>query len=164
MNLKEIQIRKIEPDDNPFLAIIIRNALKEFNAAKPGTVYYDDTTDYLFEVFDSEPLSYYSVAVLNGEILGGAGIYPTKNLPAKTCELVKMYLSPKARGIGLGRELIQKSIEKAKELGFHQMYLESMPELTKAISVYKEFGFKFIASSLGNSGHTGCDVFMILPI
>lgn len=164
MNLDLIKIRKIEPNDNPYLAIIIRNALTEFNAAKPGTVYYDKTTDLLFEVFQNEPLSFYNVAEFDDEILGGAGIYPTENLPPKTCELVKMYLSPKARGIGLGKELIQKSIEKAKELGYNQIYLESMPELTKAISVYKKLGFEFIKSSLGNSGHSGCDVFMTLYI
>jgi putative acetyltransferase len=41
------------------------------------------------------------------------------------------------------------------------MYLESMPELTNAISMYKKNGFTKIPGSLGNSGHTGCDVFMM---
>ncbi len=164
MNLNQVKIRSIQKEDNPFLAKIIRDDLTEFNAANPGIVYFDSTTESLFELFANNPLANYFVAELNAEILGGAGIYPTENLPEKTCELVKMYLSPKARGLGLGKILIQQNIDKAKELGYTQIYLESMPELTKAIDVYKKFGFEFIKCSLGNSGHSGCDVFMTLSI
>ena len=49
MNL--FSIRKIEPTDNNALAKIIRDALTEFKANKPGTVYFDDSTDHLFELF-----------------------------------------------------------------------------------------------------------------
>jgi len=41
------------------------------------------------------------------------------------------------------------------------MYLESMPELSNAIGMYQKNGFKKITGPLGNSGHTGCDVWMI---
>ena len=44
-------IRFIEPKDNVTLAAVIRAALTEFGANKPGTVYYDPTTDHLFELF-----------------------------------------------------------------------------------------------------------------
>ena len=40
------------------------------------------------------------------EMVGGGGIYPTKGLPEKTCELVKMYLLPVARGKGVGKMII----------------------------------------------------------
>ena len=46
-------IRLIEPRDNLALAAVIRAALTEFGANKPGTVYYDPTTDQLFELFQS---------------------------------------------------------------------------------------------------------------
>ena len=60
-----------------------------------------------------KPRSHYFVAEINGEV-GGGGIYPTDGLPEDTCELVKMYLLPQARGAGLGRTLIEKCIDKAK--------------------------------------------------
>jgi len=44
-------IRTIEQADNITLAKIIRDTLKEFNANKPGTVYFDERTDHLFEEF-----------------------------------------------------------------------------------------------------------------
>lgn len=153
-------IRTIREDDNKALATIIRNTLAEFKANKPGTVYYDDTTDHLSEIFKAGN-SIYFVAEQQGEILGGAGIYPTANLPAATCELVKFYLSANARGKGVGKLLLQKCIKAAKEMGYTKMYLETMPELTIAIPMYEKFGFTYLPAAQGSSGHTGCDVWMI---
>jgi putative acetyltransferase len=155
-----IEIRIIEQRDNIALARIIRDTLKEFDADKPNTVYYDDRTDRLFEEFRT-PKSIYNVAEENGVVVGGAGIFPTDNLPSDTCELVKFYLLPSARGKGIGKLLLQECLSTAKMLGYKKVYLESMPELTIAIPMYEKFGFTYLDHSLGNSGHTSCDVWMI---
>ena len=156
----DIIIRKIEPSDNEALALIIRNALTEFGANKPGTVFFDNTTDHLYEMFQ-EPGSMYHVAVVDDAVVGGAGIYPTDGLPEQTCELVKMYLKPEVRGKGVGKELIDKCLEFAKGFGYLQIYIETMPELKKAMKVYEKFGFEYLDGPLGNSGHFGCDVWML---
>lgn len=158
--MNEIKIRSIRQSDNPFLASIVKDTLAEFGANHPNTVYYDPTTDTLFEMFQKQR-SHYFVAEVDGEIVGGGGIYPTDSLPADTCELVKMYLLPNARGSGLGRTLIEKSIEWAREAGYKQIYLESMPELKKALEVYAKFGFEYLSGPMGNSGHTGCSLWML---
>jgi putative acetyltransferase len=155
--LSQIQIRPIQLADNTGIAQVIRTTLKEFGANKPGTVYFDSSTDHLFELFQV-PGAMYQVALLEGEIVGGGGIYPTEGLPADTCELVKMYVLKKVRGIGLGRDLIQKSLDYAKEVGYKKVYLETMPELQQALATYQKFGFKYINQPLGNSGHFGCDL------
>ena len=156
-----VQIRPIALADNKAIATIIRTALTEFGSNKPGTVFYDDTTDHLYELFQSTPRSAYFVAEKNGELIGGAGIFPTEGLPANTCELVKMYLHKSARGMGLGRYMIDQCILTAKEKGFTQIYLETMPELKKAVSVYEKFGFHYLNGPMGNSGHNGCDIWML---
>lgn len=153
-------IRPIEPRDNSAIAAVIRAALAEFGANKPGTVYFDESTDHLFELF-RQPGSAYFIAEWQGQVVGGAGIYPTEGLPAGCCELVKMYLTPAARGTGLGRTLISLCLETARDLGFRQVYLETMPELRKAVTVYEKFGFRYLEGPLGNSGHFGCDVWML---
>ncbi len=158
--MNNLVIREIQPTDNPFIAAIIRNTLAEFGANKPGTVYFDPTTDQLYPVFQVKGSTYF-IAELDGEIVGGAGIYPTDGLPAKTCELVKMYLLPGARGLGLGKTLIEKCIYFAEESGYENVYLETMPELRKALSVYAKFGFEYLPGPLGNSGHTGCSLWML---
>ena len=153
-------IRKIITDDNAAMASIIRNSLLEFNAAKPGTVYFDETTDHLSNVF-TEKRSAYFVVEIDNKIAGGSGFFPTKGLPKNTCELVKLYVSKEYRHNGYGQTLLNKCMEEAKKNGYEKMYLESMPELTNAIGMYEKNGFKKIQGPLGNSGHTGCDVWMI---
>ncbi len=157
---KRMIIRKIIPKDNAQIAAIIRNSLLEFNAAKPGTVYFDETTDNLSEVFKTKRSAYFVIEI-KGEIAGGGGFYPTEGLPENICELVKMYIAKKYRGKGWGNILLQKCIDEAKKQGYHKMYLESMPELVNAIAMYSKNDFNHIPAPLGNSGHSGCDVWMM---
>lgn len=154
-----ITIRPIEQKDNVAIAAVIRNALTEFGANKPGTVFFDPTTDALFELFTT-PGSCYFIATINEHVVGGCGIFPTALLPEGTCELVKLYLRADARGTGLGKQLMEKAMWWAKENGYTQVYLESMPELAKAVSIYEKVGFTRIDKPLGNSGHCGCDIWM----
>lgn len=160
---ESITIRDIEPRDNAELAQIIRASLAEFGANKPGTVYFDPTTDNLYLLF-REQGSHYYVAESGSTLLGGAGIFPSPGLPDGTCELVKMYLRPEARGKGLGRMLIDKCLETAREKGYKRVYLETMPELAKAVKTYERFGFRYLEGPMGNTGHFGCDVWMLLDI
>ncbi len=155
-----MDIRPIESRDNETLAKVIRTALAEFGANKPGTVYFDPTTDALFELFRT-PGSYYYVATIDEKVVGGCGIFPTENLPQGTCELVKLYVAKEARGTGLGKQLMEKSMSWAKENSYTQVYLESMPELKKAVSIYEKVGFQPLDHPLGNSGHDGCDIWML---
>ena len=160
MLMPGIKLRTIQKEDNVQLAQIIRDTLTEFKANKPGTVYYDETTDQLFELFQ-KPGSIYYVALMDDEIVGGGGIYPSDGLPNGTCELVKMYLLPEARGIGLGKRIIEECLAFAKENSYTQVYIESMPELENALKVYEKFGFKYISAPLGNTGHHGCEKWML---
>lgn len=158
--LEQITVRTITEKDNAALAKLIRSTLTEFGANHPGTVYYDESTDRLFEVFKA-PRSVYYVAEWDGEVVGAGGIYPTEGLPEDTCELVKMYTYPYVRGIGLGRVLIQKSLDFAKDAGYKKVYLETMPELKQALKTYEKFGFEYINQPMGNSGHFGCELWML---
>jgi putative acetyltransferase len=123
-------------------------------------VYYDESTDRLSEVFAVEGSCYF-IAEQDGVILGGAGIYPTAGLDPDTCELVKMYLIPAARRQGLGRKLIEHCIDVARHHGYRQIYLETMPELSKAISLYEKMGFLRLDGPLGSTGHFGCGIWML---
>lgn len=154
------QLRPITPADNATIATIIRSVLAEFGAAKPGTVYYDPTTDDLHTLF-AKPGAAYHVAHTDGTIWGGAGVYPTPGLPDGCCELVKLYLLPEARGLGLGKALIENCFRLAKEMGYTQVYLETMPELSMAVSLYERCGFRYLPAPLGNSGHFGCNIWMV---
>ncbi|HYO92850.1 MAG TPA: GNAT family N-acetyltransferase, partial [Pyrinomonadaceae bacterium] len=74
-----------------------------------------------------------------GNLLGTVGLYP---LDGETCELRKMYFAPGLRGRGLGRHMLERTVESARRLGFKTMRLETASVLEKAIRLYTSFGFK----------------------
>src|SRR4051794_24753251 len=51
----------------------------------------------------------------SGNVIGTIGLHP---LDAETIELRKMYFAPSIRGLGLGRKLLERTIEKARNLGY----------------------------------------------
>ncbi len=155
-----MEFRRIEKQDNEEIAKVIRIVLKEHGVDKPGTVFTDPTTDALFELFQDKNAEYWVVKD-EGEILGGAGIYPTKGLPNSCIELVKIYLLNSARNKGIGKKLMEICIDEAKKRGFSTIYLETMPELSNAIDLYKKMGFVQLDKPLGDSGHFACDLWML---
>ena len=156
-------IRPIAQQDNVELAELIRKVFREFGIDRPGTVYTDPTTYQLYELF-LMPGSVYWVAVENEELIGGCGIYPTPGLPKGYAELVKFHVGSVSRDKGVGKILLQQSIRSARELGYKQLYLESFPELEKAVSMYFREGFHSLTVSMGNSGHTACTMWMSLTL
>jgi len=156
----DLIIRPIAVADDARMAEIIRHALREHGVARPGTAYYDGSTDALTAYFEKGTCAYY-VAQIGDTIAGGVGIYPTEGLPADTCELVKMYIDPAYRNLGIGKALIAEATHFARTHGYRSMYLESMPELEAAVAVYEKLGFKRLDAPLGNTGHFGCDIWML---
>lgn len=156
-------IRKIEEKDSAEIATVIRSCFADFNAPTEGTVFEDPTTDDLYNFFKKEK-SVFFIAEENGEIVGSCGIYPTENLPEDTAELVKFYLTKNSRGQGTGRALMEIALEAAKQMGYRKIYIESLPEFSKAVSIYEKQGFKHLDKPLGNSGHTGCNIWMLKDI
>jgi putative acetyltransferase len=160
MQEPDIIIRKIEERDNPYLAKVIRDTFTEHDAPREGTVYSDPTTDDLFALFRKSG-SVLWIAEVAGKAEGCCGIYPTEGLKDKHVELVKFYLSPAIRGKGIGRQLLSKTMESARQYGYKYMYLESLPQFAKAVNMYKKSGFGQLKHPLGDSGHRSCNIWMI---
>jgi putative acetyltransferase len=162
-NTMEISCRPIQESDNKTLANIIRASIESYYLPTEGTAHSDPTTDNLFLLFQ-QPKSFYWVATEGETVLGGGGIYPSNGLPEGYCELVRYFLAPQARGRGIGKQLLDKSIQTAKAFGYQQMYLESFPEMKEAIRMYERNGFKRINQALGNTGHYACNVWMVREV
>lgn len=155
-----MKFRKIQASDNERLAQIIRKTLESFGLNIPGTVYTDPTTDNLYGLF-LHPSSVYFVAENSaGEVIGGCGLYPTRGLPDGYAELVKLYLSEESRGRGIGRALMEKCHEWAREKGLRHIYLETFGELSSAVTLYQNLGYQSLPGPLGKSGHDACTIWM----
>jgi putative acetyltransferase len=74
----------------------------------------------------------------DGNLLGTVGLFP---LNAETCELRKMYFVTELRGRGLGRQLLERMIARARSLGFKRITLETISVLKTAIHLYTSAGF-----------------------
>ncbi|SDM17368.1 GNAT family N-acetyltransferase [Siphonobacter aquaeclarae] len=156
-------MRLIEPADNAALAAIIRNSIEEFGVPIEGTAHTDPTTDNLYQLFRT-PGSIYWVEEQEGILLGGCGIFPTQGLPEGYAELVRFFLTAAARGKGLGKALMQRSLESAREMGYTHLYLETFGEMSAAVGMYEKMGFRVIDAPLGNSGHYSCTIWMVLEL
>ena len=62
----------------------------------------------------------------------------------------RLYVQPQAQGLKAGRLLAEIVIEKARELGYEKMQLDTLQRLEKAISLYQKLGFKKISSYYAN--------------
>jgi len=154
------KIRPVEEKDNEALAGMIRKVFEEHDAPQKGTVYSDPTTDNLYLLFQT-PRSVLWVAEMNGSTIGCCGVYPTKGLSVNYAELVKFYLCKEARGKGIGKELMERCIQSAKEFKYTQLYLESLPHFSRAVQMYEKQGFVRLDQPLGKSEHTACNIWMI---
>ncbi len=158
--MDKIVIREIQQKDNQEIAVIIQSVLIELGAPKIGTAYSDPKLFFLYENYQN-PKSIYYIVENNGKILGGGGIAPLENGDEAICELQKMYFLPEARGLGVGNQVMEKCIESARDFGFKQCYLETMPYMKAAQKLYQRHDFEYLNAPLGNTGHTSCPVWMI---
>lgn len=155
-----IRYRTIAPADNATLAAIIRRGIDQLGLPSVGTAHSDPTTDDLANLF-SKPLSHYFVVEIDEKVMGGCGIYPSAGLPEKYAELVRFFLDEKARGLGIGKHLMQECETLARNMGYTHLYLESFPEMEAAIHLYEKAGYLRLAKPLGNTGHFACNVWMV---
>lgn len=74
-------------------------------------------------------------------VIGTAGIFKIND---KEYELIKMSVAPEHRGKKFGDMLLQKCIEKAKEMKASKIILFSNSNLQTAIRLYEKFGFMHV--------------------
>ncbi|KAK6531878.1 hypothetical protein TWF694_003043 [Orbilia ellipsospora] len=59
----------------------------------------------------------------------------------KRCEMKRLYTLPSTRGQGVGRELVREILDVAQELGYDEMYLDTLSTMTAALRMYEKYGF-----------------------
>lgn len=76
---------------------------------------------------------------LEGNIVASVGLAPDG---PDSCELRKMYVLPRCRGLGLGKELLRHALDQARQLGFQEIRLETASVLKEAVVMYERAGFQ----------------------
>ncbi len=155
------KIRLIESQDSPFIRDIIVNTLLEFGASGDGFACNDTETQDMYSFYQDQGRVYYVVErESDKKIVGGGGVAPLKG-SKDICEFVKMYYVQEIRGLGLGKKLLEICIQNAREMGYSEMYLETLERMTAARKLYEKFGFNQISEPQGCTGHHSCDAFYL---
>lgn len=87
----------------------------------------------------TDPAGLFLVARLRGEPLGCGGL---KFHDDRHAEIKRMWVSPSARGLGVGRRLLQELERHAAERGVIRLTLETNRSLAEAISLYRSAGYE----------------------
>ena len=87
-------------------------------------------------------------------LVGCVALRPADGQPG-TCEMKRLYVRPQARGTGLGRHLTLAAMDEARRLGYRRMFLDTLPKLKEARTLYQTLGFREI-------GMAGTDPVVVL--
>jgi len=96
------------------------------------------------------------------EAVGCVALIPIGN---HVYELSKMAVSPRLRGLGIGRSLLQHAIAQARLIGARSLFLGSSTKLRNAVHLYESVGFQHVPpEQLPPMPYARADVFMQLPL
>jgi ribosomal protein S18 acetylase RimI-like enzyme len=79
---------------------------------------------------------------IDGVPVGSAGLYEDPDEPPGTATLVAMYVTPHARGRGVGRRLVEAVLAEAEARGSERVVLEVTGGNAPAIALYERMGFR----------------------
>jgi len=61
------------------------------------------------------------------------------------CEMRTLYVRPACRGTGVGRKLVEASLNEARNFGYSYVRLDTLPFMESALKLYRSLGFYDIA-------------------
>ena len=147
-----LEIRPIERADVPALLEIIADSRREYGIGDQGVPPLEPADHALYDNYQRQRALYF-VAVLGGEVVGGAGVAPLAGPDPLTCELQRMYLRADVRGRGIGDALLERCLAAARQFLYVRCYLETVTQMQAALEFYGRHGFRDLQAPLGRTGH-----------
>ena len=87
------------------------------------------------------PKGTFLVARLDAHPVGGVGLRPISDPALNVGEIKRLWVRPDQRRAGVGSALMQRIEERAKELGYARLYLETGYAQPEALELYRTSGW-----------------------
>lgn len=71
----------------------------------------------------------------------GVGCVALRKISEDTCEMKRLYVRGKYRGLAIGRKLIEKLINEARKLNYRYIRLDTLSTMKDAQKLYLSYGF-----------------------
>jgi GNAT superfamily N-acetyltransferase len=95
-----------------------------------------------------------------------SGVCTLKPVSDEEVELKRFYVAPSSRGSGIGRMLLEKALDAARQFGYKQVRLETFAFMKSAVKMYRSYGFQEVPAFDGfegtKHGTGGVELFMQL--
>ncbi|MEH6737989.1 MAG: GNAT family N-acetyltransferase [Sulfitobacter sp.] len=94
----------------------------------------------------------------SGDLLGCGVI---RQIRSDAAEFKRMYVRPKARGLGLGKLLFEHRLKEARRMGCRTIYADTVKGNTPMLSMYEKFGFSYIPRYPENANGPELEPFLV---
>jgi DNA-binding MarR family transcriptional regulator/GNAT superfamily N-acetyltransferase len=136
-----VELRAVDAAE-PEAQRCLRAYVAELNRRAPDRG-FDPTKGSTAEPYEVRPpLGAFVVAYLRGEPIGCGGV---KHHPGQVTDIKRMWIAESARGLGLGRRLLEHLEGIAREHGSREVRLETGDVLGEAIALYRSAGYAEVA-------------------
>ena len=132
-----MNLRSATNSDRQAVVELIFNVLKEYGLKSDPSTTDRDILD-IEKNYINKNGSFDLLLDNNNKIIATVGLY---NIDNETCELRKMYMLKSERGKGYGKQLLEYALDKARELGYKKIILETASVLKEAVGLYEKYGF-----------------------
>jgi putative acetyltransferase len=78
------------------------------------------------------------IAHVGSDVAGCVGLRP---LDSRTGEMKRLYVRPAYRSGGLGKRLVESVIQAARQAGYSELRLDTLPSMASAQALYHRLGF-----------------------
>ena len=140
-DVSTFRLREATTDDAGAIRAVVVAVMDEYGLSSDLEGNDADLRDFV-AAYRERGGSFRVVTSTEGDIVGCGGLYP---IDERQAEIRRMYLLPQARGLGIGRKLLEELISLAKERRCERVVLETASVLKEAISLYRNRGFVPVA-------------------
>ena len=132
-----VQLRQLDPE-SPDAQRCLRAYVAELNRRAPQRG-FDPRKGATAQPHEVRPPSgAFVVAYLRGEAIGCGAV---KHHPGNVSDIKRMWIAESARGLGLGRQLLEHLEGLAREHGSREAHIETSDVLPEAIALYRSAGY-----------------------